>query len=211
MPGDEKMMGDYTLAELNNMTTGEYADASVRQFRKPLVASPGAQAEERPAYAGVSVGSPFPAIVTQAVPGVSDAPGENVWGRKRNMGDDFICPSGQKCQLRPLQLEVLLMEGILDQVTRLDGLAQALVNQAQGLPPEKITMPSREDFATLLTLVNKLTVMAVAQPRVFPADYADPIPEGAVTVDMIDITDRIAIMEESLKGIKGLDNFRHPG
>jgi len=209
MPGENSNagLGDYTAVELSQMTPADFAAAQARGFTRLLVSAPGAQPTERPAAAGVSVGSPFPLIVTQSVPGVSDA--GNVWGSKKS-DEDFIAPSGQKCRMRPLQLERLLMEGILDQVTRLDGLAQALINQSQGLPPEKQQMPSAEDFGTLLNLVNKITLLAVAEPAVF-ADDDRTAPAGAIRVGDIDLMDRIAILEHALKGVKGLDNFRNAG
>lgn len=209
MPGESNThIGDYSTAELESMSPDELMAAQRRGFRKPLVSAPGAPVEERPAYAGVAVASPFPSIVTQAVPVLSG--NGNVWGRKTS-GEEFVVPSGQKCRMRPLQLEKLLMEGVLDQVTRLDGLAQALVNQAQGLPPEKQQMPSPEDFATLLSLVNKITIMAVVSPHVHADDTVEPVPEGSVAVSDIDLMDRIAILEHALRGVKGLDNFRNAG
>jgi len=215
MPGENSNagLGDYTAVELSQMTPADFAAAQARGFTRLLVSAPGAQHTERPAAAGVSVGSPFPGIVTQRTVEVEAfTPPQitgNVWGSKKS-DEDFIAPSGQKCRMRPLQLERLLMEGILDQVTRLDGLAQALINQSQGLPPEKQTMPSAEDFGTLLNLVNKITLLAVAEPAVF-ADDDRTAPAGAIRVGDIDLMDRIAILEHALKGVKGLDNFRNAG
>jgi hypothetical protein len=198
MPGEEF----YTIAELQNMTPEQFAQAQANGLRR-LVAAPGAPAEERPAAAGVPVASPFPAVVTQP------ADAGNVWGRKGSR-DEFIVPSGQKCRMKPLQLEELLMEGVLDQVTRLDGLAQELVNLAQGLPPEKQQMPSRDDMATLLNLVNKVVRLAVAEPRVFEDDDPDA-PEDAIRISDIDLMDRVAILNKALEKVKGLDNFRNAG
>lgn len=205
------MPGDYTDEEISAMSTTELVEARVRNWVKQpttrlrpeevrLIASPGADAK-------VNVQSSVPARVTQ--PPVDDSDGRNVWRRKKSGGDDFTCPSGQKCKLRPLQLENLMMEGILDQVTRLEGLAQVLINQAEGLPPEKQKMPSREEFADLLGLINKIIPMAVAEPRVYPDDYTGPVPEGAIMVSDIDLMDRVAILNESLGGLKKMDNFRN--
>jgi hypothetical protein len=210
MPGENSNagLGDYTAVELSQMTPADFAAAQARGFTKPLVSAPGAPVEERPAHAGVAVASPFPSIVTQPAP-VFSGDG-NVWGRKTS-SEEFTVPSGQRCIMRPLQMERLLMEGVLDQVTRLDGLAQALVNQSQGLPPEKQQMPTREEFGTLLDLVNKITIMAVAEPHVHADDETNPVPEGSVAVGDIDLMDRIAILEHALRNVKGLDNFRNAG
>ena len=213
MPGDEVFtQGDYTNQEILAMTPEELYAAAQRGFQKPaitrlrpeevrLVAAPGADA----AVMVESYAVPRPAQPEEDVP----ADG-NVWKRKKTEGEDFTAPSGQKCKLRPLQVEKLMMEGILDQVTRLEGLAQKLIDQASGLPPEKVQMPSREDFGKLLTLINILVPMAVVEPRVYPDDYSEPVPEGAIMVSDIDLMDRVAIMEKALGGLKKMDNFRHP-
>jgi hypothetical protein len=208
MPG----VGDYTEEEIRSMSVGELSRAQENGFSKQtvtrlrpeevrLIASPGADAQ-------VNVQSSVPERVTQ--PPVDDSDGRNVWKRKKSGGDDFTCPSGQKCRLRPLQLEKLMMEGILDQVTRLEGLAQAFINRAEGLPPEQQKMPSREEFADLLGLINKIIPMAVAEPHVYPDDYTDPVPEDAISVSDIDLMDRVAILDEALGGLKAMDNFRKP-
>ncbi len=214
MPGENSNagLGDYTAVELSQMTPADFAAAQQRGFTKPLVSSPLADvqaaqdartalAELQSQAAGIQIGSSVPGRNTQPQDGA------NVWGSKAS-GEELTVPSGQKCRMRPLQLEQLLLEGILDHVTRLDGLAQTLVNQAEGLPPEKQQMPTAEDFATLLNLVNKITRLAVAEPPVFE-DNDPTAPAGAIRVSDIDLMDRIAILEHALKGVKGLDNFRN--
>jgi hypothetical protein len=72
-------------------------------------------------------------------------------------------------------------------------------------------MPSREDFRMLLEVLNALVPLAVEEPTVY-ADGAE-VPEGVedpIFASDIDLEDRMAIMDESLKGIKMLDRFRHP-
>jgi hypothetical protein len=203
------MPGDYTDEEIGAMSTTELVEARVRNWTKPLVAAPGAP--ERPAAAGVKLPSSAPDPLKQALAAAQQPPAsENVW-KSRRSGSVFVVPSGQKCLLRELQVEQLLLEGILDQVTRLDGLAQELVNLAQGLPPEKQKMPSKEDFATLLNLVNKVNLMAVVEPHVHADDSMDFVPQDSVAISDIDLMDRIAILEHALKGVKGLDNFRNAG
>ena len=200
MPG----VGDYTEEEIRSMSTAELQRAQENGFSKPkinrlrpeevrLIASPGADAPVQVAsYA-----------VPQSAPG-----GRDVWKRKKSGDEDFTCPSGQTCRLRPLQLEKLMMEGILDQVTRLEGLAQALINQAEGLPPEKQHMPTREEFSQLLSAINSIVPLAVAEPRVYADDDKDA-PDDALRVSDIELMDRVAIMEKALGGLKKMDNFRN--
>lgn len=210
MPGESNTIGDYSAAEIAAMNASEFNEAKERGFKRPLIAAPGAVEElvglgqyDRPAAAGLSVGSSVP------TPGAQPS-GANVWARNKTGDREFTCPSGQTCRLKPLSIEQLMMEGILDQVTRLEGLAQELIDRAQGLPPEKQSMPSREDFAKLLHLINIIVPLAVAQPVVYKDDD-QAAPADAIRVGDIDIMDRVAILNEALSGLKKLDNFRLPG
>jgi hypothetical protein len=213
MPGENSNtgLGDYTAVELSQMTPADFAAAQARGFSKPLVASPladvqdaqAALAELKQQAAGIQVGS--------SVPGRPQQPqtGGNVWGAKRSGDRDFICPSGQKCRLRKIEIEQLVMAGVLDQVTRLEGLAQTLIDASEGTPPAQQKMPSKEDFQTLLNLLNVVVPMAVVEPKLW-ADDDPTAPADAIRISDVDLEDRIAILNEALSKVKLLDNFRHP-
>lgn len=207
MPG----VGDYTEEEIRSMSVAEMTRAQENGFRKQIITK--LRPEEVRLVAAPGADAPV-MVESYAVPRAAqpqeDVPADgNVWKRKKAVGEDFTAPSGQKCRLRPLQVEKLMMEGILDQVTRLEGLAQKLIDQASGLPPEKVQMPSREDFGKLLTLINVIVPMAVAEPSIY-ADDDKEAPEDALRVSDIDLMDRVAILEKALGGLKKMDNFRHP-
>lgn len=213
MPGEnDNGINEYTGAELAALSPDELVAAQRRGFTKPLIASPLEAGRDAAAElqalkehaAGMQVGSSVPAAVEQP----QDA--GNVWARKRKGDKDFTCPSGQKCRLRKLDIEKLMMAGVLDQVTRLEGLAQTLVNQAEGQPPTAPKMPSREDFAALIDLVNVVVPMAVAEPALW-ADDDPTAPQNAIRVSDVDLTDRLAILNEALAEVKMLDNFRPAG
>lgn len=198
MPGTEtNTIGDYSAGEIAAMGADDFKAAQARGFKRE--AEP--VADDRPAAAGLSLGSAVPKDVTQ--------PSGNVWASKKVATEDFTCPSGQTCRLRAVKPEELLAAGILDRVTRLEGLAGELVDQAEGQPPAKAKMPSQEDFALLLDTINMVVPMAVAEPRVYRDDDSDA-PDDAIRVSDLDLEDRMAIMEKSLSKIKMMDNFRHP-
>ena len=187
------MPGDYSTEELQSMSAGELMSAQTRGFRKPLLAAPGDSDDAASKRTEQPVDS------------------ANVWARnKKSKGKDFTCPSGQTCRLKPLSIEGLMIEGILDQVTRLEGLAQQLIDRAEGQPPAKQKMPDRKDLQDLLQLVNKVVPLAVAEPAVFQ-DNDLTAPQDCIRISDIDLEDRIAILNESLKGLKNLDNFRPAG
>jgi hypothetical protein len=201
MPGEQSTIGDYTAAEIAAMDAATFQAAKAGGFKKALVASPLAQAVAQAEAAGINLGSSAPARDAQP------QDGENVWGRKRKGDRDFTCPSGQKCRLRRIEIDQLVMAGVLDQVSRLEGLAQQLIDKAEGQPPTKATMPTKEDFQALLDLLNVVVPMAVAEPKLWADDDASA-PADAIRVSDVDLEDRIAILNEALAGVKLLDNFR---
>lgn len=190
------MPGDYKDSELLTMSPEEVAAAVVRGWSRPAP-----EVAERPAYAGVEVRAKQ----------VAPEPRGDVWQRRKAGSDDiFTCPSGQTCRLRPVSPDRLMLEGILDNVNHLEVLAQKLVGEAQGLPPEKATTPTREDFAELLTVINKVVPMAIVEPKVYPdPEDGEAFEDGILYISDIDLDDRMAIMAEALKGIRALDRFRH--
>jgi hypothetical protein len=130
------------------------------------------------------------------------------WAAKASGSEeDFTCPSGERCRLRTIPVEDLLSAGILDKVTRLEGLADALIQKAEGAPPTVDKMPNAEEFAELLDVINTVVILAVVEPTVTPDDSEA---EG-VKVSWIDLDDRAAIMEHALRGVRKLDKFRHAG
>jgi hypothetical protein len=180
------MPGDYTSEELQTMPREEFEAAVARGFIRATPAT-----------------TPPP------------VPSADVWRTAKEAGKsrtrDFTCPSGQTCRIRPLDPERLLEHGILDKITRLEGLADGLVQTAEGQPPVLGKVPTREELELLLDTVNIIVPLAVEEP------YLSPVPEKGtarnpelIYVDDVDVDDRMAILEEALKGLKQLDRFRHP-
>lgn len=201
MPG---MIGEYTPDEVAAMSAEDFKAAQARGFTKLLTPDAPEFVSDRPEFAGVSLPSSAPTL-----PKVE--PSDNVWASKKlKDSNDFICPSGQKCKLRKLQPEALMEAGVLDQVTRLEGLAQELVNRAEGVPPSKQKLPSRDELKQLLDLINVVVPLAVDEPKVHGDDVED-LPADAIRVSDIDLSDRVAIMNEALSGLKAFDNFRSAG
>lgn len=185
------MPGEYSEQELTEMDAAAFAAAKERGWRKPVAQRPDDQQN-----------------LSSAAPAASSG---NVWAANRaamRSGEDFVTPSGQKCRMRDLTPELLLPLGILDRVTRLEGIANQLIEQAEGMPPAPEHMPSREDLEILLETLNLLVPVAVLEPKVYPDD-AEDAPADAIRVSDIDLMDRLAIMERSLRKIRALDRFRH--
>lgn len=147
-------------------------------------------------------------------------PAAEVWGSTEY---DFTCPSGASCRMRKLVPEELIRHGILDKITRLPGIAAEVVEKAEAVGPPTVKglldeMPSREEFDSLMDVLNTLVPLVVVQPQVWPVppmpqDFENPTDEekrvvGRIYLDSIDLEDRLAIMERAVSGTRGLEAFR---
>jgi hypothetical protein len=136
------------------------------------------------------------------------------WGQFQ----DFTCPSGQRCALRPLDLNQLLAMGILEDINALTGIVETdVIRPAQGMPPldSKRLLRDGKRVGQIMTLIDQIVTTVVARPALALATDEDgkKIPEadrivGVVYVDSVVLGDRIAIFNESLKGVKDLESFR---
>lgn len=190
------MPGEYSAEELREMLNA----AEIAENRFPV-----------PAGADLTSTVPSQINLRSSAPTPTAAPNPNAWAAaKTSRTKDFTCPSGQTCRLRKLEPEQLLESGILDRITRLEGLADALVTTAEGQPPKMASTPSREDFRVLLETINQLVVLAVESPALAPVPEEGGDRDALIYVDDVDLEDRMAIMEEALKGLKSLDRFRNP-
>jgi hypothetical protein len=213
MPGvsnQADMIGDYTGQEIAAMSRDDFEAAQAREFAKPSpepgqtnLAFPVPAATTASAARGeIRIGSSVPAR----------KPSGNVWASNAH-GEDFVCPSGQTCKLRPLSPEKLLEAGLLDKISILEAMADKLAKASEGAPPDKVaSMPTREEFGELMSVINTLVPLAVSQPTVWPLPAEGmPREDDRIYVDSIDLDDRMAIMNEALKGIRSLATFRRAG
>lgn len=202
------MPGDYTDVEVASMSPDDLFKAANAGWLKPVAVAP----VVRPEYAGEKITPKMPDPADFPVSPESPQPSGDVWKRRKSGQEIFTCPSGQTCRIRRVLPEQLMMTGILDKVTRLEGLAAVLVAQAEGAPPEKQqTMPTREELGDLLETVNAIIPLAVVEPVVLPDPPEGETPDAdKLYASDIELGDRMAIMEYALRGVKSMDRFRNP-
>lgn len=123
-------------------------------------------------------------------------------------GRDFVTPSGKLCRVRDMPVEKLAALGILDQLTRLPGITEGVVNKAEGMPPEKMRQ-GIEQLVTISEMLNRVVPLIVMKPTVWalPEEGEERQP-GRIYVDSISLPDRIAILNEAAGGVMKFDNFR---
>lgn len=136
-------------------------------------------------------------------------PANEVWGKDTEF--DFVCPSGAMCRLRKLEVLNLLTAGIIDQVSRLPGIAQDLIDKAEIKPPTKTDEEaalSTDETLMLLNMLEIIVPMAVVSPEVRAVPKEGPKTVGVIYLNTIDLGDQVAIMNRSLQGVVDLDPFR---
>jgi hypothetical protein len=161
--------------------------------------------EIREAEAAYSLAPPAP-------PQASNDPyAATAWGTPDEY--DFVVPSGQRCLIRKIDTERLVASGILSKVTRLSGLVQKGIEQTQGKPPTPDSMAViLEDPAKaqeVIGVINTLVATVVVKPQLYIPVTGQAAPAGAVDINRVDLADRIAILEEAMRGVSKLDNFRN--
>jgi hypothetical protein len=137
-------------------------------------------------------------------------PATEVWGQDTSF--DFVCPSGAQCRMQRLSPERLLEEGVIDDVTRLPGLTQELIDKSEMKPPKAASEPvtTTEEIKSLVRLLDIIVPMAVLEPKIYPRPDKDTErQQGRIYTDSIELVDRVAIMNKSMEGVVKLDAFRN--
>ena len=185
------MPGTRSIEELQAELQQAYAEA--RQLPEPLI-SP----SPTKTLSGASL-QPSP----EADPYASAA---EAWSSNEF---DFRVPSGHLCRMRKMPLKELAAKGILDQVTRLPGLVDGVIAKAENAPPQPQSVPDRQTIEVMDQLLNIITPLVVVRPKIWPMpEEGEERVNGRIYPDTVDLTDRVAIMERAMSGVKMLDSFR---
>ncbi len=136
------------------------------------------------------------------------------WGSSTSEGvADVIMPSGQLAQLRKPGVQGLMAAGVLHKIDSLTALVdQKHIQRVKGRPDslnvEKL-MEDSETIQEVLHTVDRVVCYAVVQPAVVmtPNDVTSRV-QGVVYTDMIDIDDRMFIMNYAVGGTADAEQFR---
>lgn len=186
MPSEEY----YTTAELAAMNTEELNAAKAKGFRKTST-------ENAIELNAMSVDTPSP-----------PAPAQDPYDWSAPTEEEFTVPSGRKCLLKSADVKELAAAGILDRVTRLQGLANELVEMAEGKPPTNPSTDFGKSISELEVVLDKLLPLVVIKPRLYPVPKDVERTKGLVYVDSVPFTDKVAIANKTLGALAKFDNFR---
>lgn len=171
------------------------------QFQPPQYPQPPAGYQMPPQYQPPQPADKDPYAVTS-------------WGKL----EDYTTPSGQRCALRPLDLDHLLALGILDQLNSLAGVVETdVIRPAQGLPPidSAKLMADPKRVNDLMRVIDEVVVSIVAKPALVSCrdENGQRIPEakrkpGEIYVDSVGLPDRMDLFNKAMEGVQALQSFR---
>lgn len=194
----------YSREELAAMDGHEYAAAAANGFNRPeALKVPFRDSGNRPSV-NLEL-DPELGPATQKSP--PSSPPQDPYDWSGTTEHEFTVPSGRKCLLKNADVKELAAAGILDKVTRLQGLADKLVKQSQGEPPEK-EGDMGKSILQLEEVLDKLVPLVVIKPRLSPAVPMEERLKGRVYIDTVDFVDKVAIANHVLGALAKFDNFR---
>lgn len=145
------------------------------------------------------------------------------WGKT---SEDLVCPSGQVCLVRQVDIVDLLKEGILNQV---DFLTSIVANEhipAGSVPPQqkpeglddkaiKVLMDNPEKMTDFGVVIDKVVVYTILKPKLHlpPRDADGKIDdskkvEGLVYTDSVNLTDKTFIFNHAFGNSDALKSVR---
>jgi hypothetical protein len=130
--------------------------------------------------------------------------------------EDLTVPSGQMCLVRRPGLEGLIKAGI---VSNFDALTKIIGDQAERLKTGKEpksdeevmndVMASPERLAEMMRVIDKIVIYVVVKPEIQSAPN-DPTRRDprVIYADVIDLDDKLFLMNFALGGVRDLSTFR---
>ena len=135
------------------------------------------------------------------------------WGG--NSFEDLTVPSGQTCLVRRPGVEGLVQAGVLKDIDSLSAIVDTEhVQRAKGTKPKSDADIKNllNDEATLVNIIHtmdKIVTYVVVKPEVqmVPNDITSR-EDGVIYADMIDLEDKMFIMNFAVGGTRDLERFR---
>lgn len=126
--------------------------------------------------------------------------------------EDLQVPSGQMCQVRRPGVQGLMNAGVLNSVDSLLGIVQnELIPQAEGKRKidAKALLDNPEALAEIVHVADRIVTYVVMQPEIHmtPSDITNR-EAGLIYADMIDLEDKMFIMNFAVGGTRDLEQFR---
>lgn len=125
--------------------------------------------------------------------------------------EDLLCPSGQLALVRRPGVEGLLKAGILHQLDSLTALVQQNLDGKNASTEAALDdmMRDPEKLANMMRIIDKVVCYVVVKPEVQTTpDDITRRQDGVVYADMVDLEDKLFILNYAVGGTRDLERFR---
>lgn len=149
--------------------------------------------------------------VTAVDPNDKYAP--TTWGSQVGGAEDLVVPSGQTALVRRPGVQGLMEAGILHDMDSLSAIVDGKhIKRVQGRPDEidvNSVMQDQDQLDSVLHFVDRVVCHVVLKPTVVmtPNDPTSRKP-GVIYADMVDLVDKMFILNFAVGGVRGLEPFR---
>jgi hypothetical protein len=131
------------------------------------------------------------------------------WG-VTNKPFEKVTPSGQRCLVRKLEMEDILVHGLMNE---LDGISTALMSEEGSDPKDDSSLMNafqdQKKFKQLNATIGKIIEITVLKPTIYSVPEGDEQRvKGRAYIDQVDFMDKMALFQAVFEGFKGLETFR---
>lgn len=126
--------------------------------------------------------------------------------------EDITVPSGQLCLVRRPGVEGLLKAGVLHQLDTLTQLVQSNLNSKGSNATDETVMDIMADpekLASMMRVLDKILIYVVVKPEIQSTpDDVTRRENGVIYADMVDLMDKMFLMNYAVGGTRDLERFR---
>ena len=154
-----------------------------------------------------------PPAATVAVTEADSKYAPTTWGSQIGAAEDLVVPSGQTALVRRPGVQGLIEAGILHDLDSLSSIVDDKhIKRVEGKPDQinvESVMGDKKQMDAVLHLVDRVCCYVVLKPNVqmTPNDPTSRQP-GVIYCDMIDLMDKMFILNFAVGGVRGLEPFR---
>jgi len=183
------------------------------QDRKPKKTTAAKKAAASQNVQRVAVAAAMHSAATTPDPagGTADPYAPTAWGQTGGL-EDVVCPSGQRALVRRPGIQGLILAGALEEMDSLSAVVdQKHIKRVKG--QEEIDVESLvkdpKEIMRVINIADRIVLHCVVKPVLHSVPENDEDREpGVIYVDMVDLDDRLFLMNYAVGGTRDAERFR---
>ena len=195
-------------------TSGKPADRKPKKAKASSTSEAAAKAAATKALSSAESRRAAGVAAAQSVPltsGAADPYAPTAWGATP-LYEDVRCPSGQMALCRRPGVQGLILAGALEEMDSLSAVVDKKhIKRVKGEETVDVDslMGDTDQIKEVLAVADRVVQYIVVKPPLTlpPADEADRV-DGVLYVDMVDMEDRLFLMNFAVGGTRDAESFR---